>query len=264
MHSIQKWKVKFTFNIAKCDKIFDELLKNGNIKLSHSILKRCIYCKWHDSFLHNTNDCNVFRHQIQSTVNEGRLRFQEMEIDRQSVHVDTLGPRDKKALVRPCSTDKGKGKNIIISDPHTPNLSCRVVTRRLQTEERLLRPEASRAMVNQVCTNLKVLEVKVMINKRVKGRRLLLSNFWLNITSKSKQRVLIKLAMLSHQDHFRSANLEIKIGEEKGFMHQQHILLLGHHYQCNTIQLLCTFILIHLGAFMIQMLIILHILDHIT
>jgi hypothetical protein len=30
-------EVKFTFNIVKCDKIFDELLKNGNIKLTHTI-----------------------------------------------------------------------------------------------------------------------------------------------------------------------------------------------------------------------------------
>jgi hypothetical protein len=30
----QKGKAKFTFNVAKCDKIFDELPKNGNIKLS--------------------------------------------------------------------------------------------------------------------------------------------------------------------------------------------------------------------------------------
>jgi hypothetical protein len=81
-HSTQKEKVKFTFNIAKCDKIFNELLKHGNIKLSHIILlveelKGRIYCKWHGSFLHNTNDCVVFRWQIQSVINEGRLRFQK-------------------------------------------------------------------------------------------------------------------------------------------------------------------------------------------
>jgi hypothetical protein len=35
-HSTQKEKVKFTFNITKCDKIFDELLKYGNIELSHN------------------------------------------------------------------------------------------------------------------------------------------------------------------------------------------------------------------------------------
>ena len=28
---------KFTFDVSKCDRIFDELLKNGNIRLSHAI-----------------------------------------------------------------------------------------------------------------------------------------------------------------------------------------------------------------------------------
>jgi hypothetical protein len=31
-------EVKFTFNVAKCHKIFDELLKSGNIKINHTIL----------------------------------------------------------------------------------------------------------------------------------------------------------------------------------------------------------------------------------
>jgi hypothetical protein len=30
-------EIKFTFNVAKCDKIFDELLKNDNIKLTNTI-----------------------------------------------------------------------------------------------------------------------------------------------------------------------------------------------------------------------------------
>ena len=59
-------ELKFTFDISKCDQIFDELLKNGNIRLSHAIplpeeLKRHAYCKWHNSTSHATNDFNVFR-----------------------------------------------------------------------------------------------------------------------------------------------------------------------------------------------------------
>jgi hypothetical protein len=73
-------EVKFTFNVGKCDKIFDELLKNGNIKINHIVppaneLKHHAYCKWHNSFSHATNDCNVFQRQIQSAINEGRLKF---------------------------------------------------------------------------------------------------------------------------------------------------------------------------------------------
>ena len=54
-------ELKFTFDVSKYDRIFDELLKNGNIRLSPSIpspveLKR----KWHNSTSHATNDCNVF------------------------------------------------------------------------------------------------------------------------------------------------------------------------------------------------------------
>ena len=30
-------ELKFTFDVSKCDRIFDELLKNGNIRLSHAI-----------------------------------------------------------------------------------------------------------------------------------------------------------------------------------------------------------------------------------
>jgi hypothetical protein len=59
-------EIKFTFDVSKCDRIFDELLKSGNIKLTHTIppldeLKRRAYCKFHNSFSHATNDCNVFR-----------------------------------------------------------------------------------------------------------------------------------------------------------------------------------------------------------
>jgi beta-xylosidase len=136
LHSTQKEKVKFTFNITKCDKIFDELLKHGNIKLLYIItsvdeLKGRVYCKWHGSFLHNTNNCDVFRRQIQSAINEGRLRFQkEVRIDRPPVPATILESTSKKFIVWPCAADKSKDKNISIGDPCTPNMSHIVVTRK--------------------------------------------------------------------------------------------------------------------------------------
>jgi hypothetical protein len=61
----QQEEIKFTFDVAKYDKIFDELHKAGCIKMSHTIppldkLKRKAYCKWHNSFSHATNDSNIF------------------------------------------------------------------------------------------------------------------------------------------------------------------------------------------------------------
>jgi hypothetical protein len=37
LHLPQKGKVKFIFNVTKCDKIFDGILRNCTIKLSHTI-----------------------------------------------------------------------------------------------------------------------------------------------------------------------------------------------------------------------------------
>ena len=57
---------KFTFDVSKCERIFDELYKNGYIKMSHVIppleeLKWRAYCKFHNTFSHATNDFNVLR-----------------------------------------------------------------------------------------------------------------------------------------------------------------------------------------------------------
>jgi hypothetical protein len=91
-----------------------------------------VYCKWHASFLHNTNNCVVFCWQIQSAINEGRLRFQkEVRFDRPPIPATTLEPMSKKDIVRPCAADKSKDKNIVNGDPHTPNMSRRVVTQKV-------------------------------------------------------------------------------------------------------------------------------------
>lgn len=66
VHKNRQEEMKFTFDTSKCDRIFYELHKNNYIKLTYTLssndgLKRRAYCKWHNSFSHATNDCNVFR-----------------------------------------------------------------------------------------------------------------------------------------------------------------------------------------------------------
>ncbi|KAK1670865.1 hypothetical protein QYE76_059024 [Lolium multiflorum] len=41
------------------------------------------YCKWHNSFSHTTNDCRVWRQQIQMAIEQGRLIFNQyaMKVD---------------------------------------------------------------------------------------------------------------------------------------------------------------------------------------
>jgi hypothetical protein len=136
LQSVQKkWQeeIKFTFNVGKCDKIFDELLKNGNIKIDYTVppadeLRHHTYCKWHNSFSLATNDCNVFRRQIQSAINEGRLKFQE---DTEPFPMNVIDFEGKKVLIRPGAIDKGEGKEVIIGNTRKADennkISCRKV-----------------------------------------------------------------------------------------------------------------------------------------
>jgi hypothetical protein len=114
-------EIKYTFDVAKCDRIFDELLKAGKIKIGYTIppleeLKRRSYCKFHNSCSHATNDCNVFLQQVQSAINEGRLIFHAMQVDHNAFLINTLELNNPKMLIRPEQAEKAKGKNVIIGE----------------------------------------------------------------------------------------------------------------------------------------------------
>ena len=83
--------------------------------MSHTIpsleeLKQRAYCKFHNTFSPSTNDCNILRRQIQSSINEGRLVLPTMQV------VHTLELKNPKVLVRPSQTVSTKGKNVIVGD----------------------------------------------------------------------------------------------------------------------------------------------------
>jgi hypothetical protein len=55
IHKNRGEEIKFTFDFSKCDRIFDELLKFGYIRINYTLpsadeLKRRAYCKYHNSF----------------------------------------------------------------------------------------------------------------------------------------------------------------------------------------------------------------------
>ena len=70
---------KYGFDITKAEKIFDLLLSEGRIKLKpyHKIptdqeLKNIKY----NARYHDTNECKVFHQQIQSAIEQGKLKFE--------------------------------------------------------------------------------------------------------------------------------------------------------------------------------------------
>jgi hypothetical protein len=79
-------------------------------------------------FSHATNDCNVFRRQIQSTINEGRLIFQEMQVDTQPFPINIIELASKKSCLGRKWLIKAKAKTS----------SLVILTRRVYHKEELL------------------------------------------------------------------------------------------------------------------------------
>jgi hypothetical protein len=107
--------MKFTFDVLKCDKIFDKLLNLRKIMLSHTIppvedSKRHACCKWHNSHSHATNYCNAFRQQIQSAINEGQLCLKQLQVDNDPFPINAIDLCGAKVLVQPEQAESTKGK----------------------------------------------------------------------------------------------------------------------------------------------------------
>jgi hypothetical protein len=116
-----------TFDVTKCDKLFDVLLQNKVICLSegHTVpppeqLAKGKYCKWHGTFSHNTNKCNYFHWQVQSVLNDGRMTLgsrhkMKLDVNTFPVNVSMIN-FEKKVLVRASQAGTTRGKNVIASD----------------------------------------------------------------------------------------------------------------------------------------------------
>jgi len=154
---------KFAFDITKADRIFDFLLQEGQIKLSpnHVIpsveeLKKIKYCNWHNATSHSTNECKVFRQQLQSAIEFGRIKFDSsktqkpMKIDQHpfptnmldakgKTKVLTLEAAERSASVDPqhqITADDTKGKGLIQegTSSRRPPRSGIVITHRRHRE----------------------------------------------------------------------------------------------------------------------------------
>ncbi|XP_075483579.1 uncharacterized protein LOC142523731 [Primulina tabacum] len=74
----------YTFDASKTEEIFDNLVKEKFITFppDHKLptrdeIKGRDYCKYHNSFNHNTNACWAFKNILQERINKGILKFPE-------------------------------------------------------------------------------------------------------------------------------------------------------------------------------------------
>jgi len=108
----QKEPEKFAFDITNADRIFDFLLQEGQIKLSPNyvippaeVLKKIKYCKWHNATSPSTNECKVFRQQLQSAIESERIKFDNskaqkpMKIDQHPFPTNMLDAKGKAKVL---------------------------------------------------------------------------------------------------------------------------------------------------------------------
>jgi hypothetical protein len=155
---------KFSFDITEADKIFDLLLQKGQIKLSqfHTIssveeLKRMKYCKWHNATSHDTNDCKIFRQQIQSAIEQGSLKFETptkaekpMKMDQHPFPTNIVEVSSKDiSRVKLLTVDSAQNKGAV--DPKVQVIAANVKGKGLLLGEGNLKPH--RLVTSQMVIN---------------------------------------------------------------------------------------------------------------
>jgi hypothetical protein len=76
----------------------------------------------------------VFRQQVQSTINEGRLTFHEMQVDKTPFPINTMDLQQPKVLVRTHQAEATKGKNVVIGEAK-PDLRGKELVRKVEYEK---------------------------------------------------------------------------------------------------------------------------------
>ena len=116
------------------------MIRHGHLNITHDIppleeLKRRTYCKFHNSSSHATNDCNVFRRQVQWAINEGRLTFWEMKIDKAPFPVHTIYLNNSRVLIRPEQVEGANGKNMIIGEKRPITVDDKILAKEVVQEK---------------------------------------------------------------------------------------------------------------------------------
>ncbi|XP_050908553.1 uncharacterized protein LOC127122222 [Lathyrus oleraceus] len=94
-------KKTYTFDVTKCDEIFDLLVKddqmivppNTKIPPLEQRKKRGL-CKYHNFLGHKTSQCFLFRDLIQNAIKDGRLKFADKGKNQMKVDADPLNIAD--------------------------------------------------------------------------------------------------------------------------------------------------------------------------
>ncbi|XP_050889723.1 uncharacterized protein LOC127095015 [Lathyrus oleraceus] len=94
-------KKTYTFDVTKCDEIYDLLVKDGQMIVPPNTKippleqrKKRGFCKYHNFLGHKTSQCFLFRDLIQNAIRDGHLMFADKGKNQMKVDVDPLNIAD--------------------------------------------------------------------------------------------------------------------------------------------------------------------------
>src|SRR3954470_15247888 len=98
----------YTFDVTKCDEIFDLLVKDGQMIVPPNSKippleqrKKRGFCKYHGFLGHKASQCFLFRDLIQNALKDGRLKFADQTKSHMKVDTNPLNIADTN-LCEPC------------------------------------------------------------------------------------------------------------------------------------------------------------------
>ena len=116
------------------------------------------YCKWHNATSHDTNDCKIFRQQIQSAIEQGKLKFETptkaeklMKIDQHPFPTNTVEVSSKDmSRVKLLASESAQNNGAV--DPKVQATAADVKGKGLLLEEGDLKPRqpvTSQMLINK-------------------------------------------------------------------------------------------------------------------
>ena len=108
-------------------------------------MKNIKYCKWHNATSHDTNECKVFRQQIQSAIEQGRLKFETpkkpMKIDGHpfSTNMIDVGKKGNELQTKVLTSQSAKESGAI--DPKAQIMADEAKGMEPQQKEELAAPK---------------------------------------------------------------------------------------------------------------------------
>src|SRR3954464_1024426 len=173
-------KKTYTFDITKCDEIFDLSVKDGQMILPPNSKippleqrKKRGFCKYHGFLGHKTSQCFLFRDLIQNALNDGRLKFADKTKSHMRVDTNPLNIADASLcevedinMVEVSEIEVAETKAMLNGKQATESLNDEIVfNTEIEEASQIEMTEAPKEESNEATEDLRIKLQKIQISE---------------------------------------------------------------------------------------------------